>query len=165
MTSTTAGIADTICAVALLVAGALKLGSLSVFGQQIAAYQVVPKRLAQFTGYVLPPVEIVLGVSMLFVPRLAAAAAFLFVSFAVAVGMNIVRGRTELRCGCFGATGRHTISPAHVAANVGLTLLAALTFVGQSRPSFLAFQIGVSALLFIALAAAWRAMASAQSST
>src|SRR5712691_11012406 len=161
--STAAGIADTICAVVLLVAGALKLGRLSVFGQQVAAYQIVPERLARVAGYVLPPAEMALGISMLFVPRLAVAAVVLFVLFALAVGVNILRGRTELRCGCFGAAGKHTISRAHVAANVGLALLATLTFVGgvgRDRASFLAFQIGVSALLLVALAAAWRAMAS-----
>lgn len=100
-----------------------------------------------------------MGVSMLIVPQLAAAAAFLFVSFALAVGANLLRGRTELRCGCFGATGERRISWAHVAGNACLTLVAALSFFAYRRPSFLAFQVGVSAVLLVLLASAWRTMA------
>ncbi len=79
----------------LLVAGAMKIGRLLIFGKQIAAYQVVPDFFARVAGYVLPPVEILLGISMLFVPRLAVLAIFLFTSFALAVGLNVlVAGQT-----------------------------------------------------------------------
>ena len=152
------GIADVVCAIVLLAAGAMKLGRLSVFGQQITAYQIIPERLARVAGYVLPPIEVLLGISMLFAPQLAAAAVFLFSSFALAVGFNVLRGRTDLRCACFGVTGQYTVSWAHVAGNAILALLATITFVGHQRPSFVAFQIGFSTLLLIALGAAWRAM-------
>ncbi len=154
--ATSAGIADTICAVVLLVAGGIKVSRLYSFGQQIVAYQILPRRLAHVLGYALPPAEIALGLSMLFVPRLAVAAAVLFISFAVAVGVNLVRGRTELRCGCFGPTGKHTISAAHVAVNFCLALLAAVTFIEPRRPTFAAFQVGLSAVLLVLLASAWR---------
>ncbi len=159
MASIGVGIANVVCAIVLLAAGAMKLGHPSVFGQQITAYQVFPESLARVAGHVLPPIEVLLGISMLLVPQLAAAAVFLFASFALAVGFNVLRGRTDLRCGCFGATGLHTISWAHVAANATLALLAAIAFIGHHRPSFIAFQIGVSTLLVIALGAARRAMA------
>jgi hypothetical protein len=153
-----ASIAGTVSSVVLLIAGAMKIGGMRVFGQQIVAYSVLPKRLARLAGYLLPPLEMTLAISMLFAPRLGAVAAFLFVSFAMAVGLNLLRGRTELRCGCFGASGQHTISWGHVAGNFGLALLAVLSFLGNHRPSFLAFQLGVSLVLLVLLLSAWRAM-------
>jgi hypothetical protein len=153
-----AGIAGTVCGVVLLIAGAMKVGGMRVFGQQIVAYNVLPRPLARLTGYLLPPAEMMLGISMLFVPRLAVVAALFFVSFALAVGLNLLRGRTELRCGCFGSTGQHTISRVHVAGNFGLALLAVLSFLENHRPSFLAFQAGVSLVLLVLLLSAWRAL-------
>jgi hypothetical protein len=155
-----AGIADTICAMVLLIAGVMKIGSLSQFGLQIAAYQIVPTWTSKMAGYALPPAEIVVGASLFLLPQLSVAAIFLFVSFAIAVGVNLLRGRTELRCGCFGATGRHTISRAHLAGNLCLAFLAFLTLTEGHRPTLPAFQIGVSAILLVLLASAWRAMAS-----
>jgi hypothetical protein len=154
----TAGITGSICASVLLIAGLMKINSLALFGKQVAAYQIAPERISELVGYILPPAEIVLGIAMLFIPQLSAAAMLLFAAFAVAIGVNLLRGRTELRCGCFGVTGKQTISVAHFAANIGLLLLAALTFIEQHRPTFLALQIGISAALVFLLASAWRAM-------
>lgn len=75
------GLANTTCGAVLLVAGIMKITGLAAFGQQIAAYQIISARFARLIGYVLPPVEIALGIAMLFVPLLAAAASFLFLSF------------------------------------------------------------------------------------
>lgn len=102
--STTAGIADSICAIILFLAGCMKLGNLRAFGQQIIAYQVVPSHLARLAGYALPPLEVTLAALIIFIPRLAVASAVLFISFALAISVNIQRGRTELHCGCFGPT-------------------------------------------------------------
>jgi len=158
VTATLTGIADSICAVVLLAAGGMKLGDMRAFGQQIAAYQIIPHFLAGLAGYILPPIEIIAGILLLFAPRTGILSIALYVSFAAAVGVNLIRGKTELRCGCFGASGKHTISPTHVAANLGLALLATLVFVENRRPSFVTFEIGVSAILLILLAVAWRAI-------
>jgi hypothetical protein len=156
VTATLTGIAGSICAVVLLAAGGMKLGEMSTFGQQIAAYQIIPDGVAWLAGYALPLTEVILGISIIFVPRTGIVAIALFASFAVAVGKNLVRGKTELRCGCFGASGKHTISATHVGANLGLVLLSSLVVVENRRPSFLAFEIGVSAILLLLLALAWR---------
>jgi hypothetical protein len=153
---TAAGIADTMVAMVLIFAGAMKVGNLAIFGQQIAMYRIIPERFAGVVGRLLPPLEIAIGVSILFFPRLAAAGVVLFATFAAALGVNVLRGRTELHCGCFGVTSKHTISPSHIAVNLGLTSLAAFTFIKRHAPSFIAFQIGVSALLLVALFVAWR---------
>ncbi len=153
-----AGIAATISADVLVIAGLLKIGSLSSFGKQIASYEIMPGSLATLSGYIIPPIEVGIGISLLFLPRVATGAAFLFMSFALAVGVNLLRGRSQLRCGCFGPSGKHTISPAHVVGNVGLSLLAIWVAVDNGRPSFLAFQIGTSLVFLAVLAQAWRAM-------
>ena len=149
MASIGAGIANVVCAIVLLAAGAMKLGHLSVFGQQITAYQIIPERLARVAGYVLPPIEVLLGISMLFAPQLAAAAVFLFASFALAVGFNVLRGRTDLRCACFGVTGQYTISWAHVAGNAILALLATITFVDITARHSLPFRSAFQCCLLL----------------
>ncbi len=151
-------IANAICATVLVLAGALKIGQLRMFGQQVAAYQVIPKRLSPYAGYSLPPAEIIIGLALPLFPDLAVAAIVLFGSFAVAVGVNLVRGRNELRCGCFGVTGSHTISKAHVIGNGILMILAAATLVTRPRFAFVPFQVGVSFVLIIVLLYAWRTM-------
>lgn len=153
-----AGIADAICASILLLAGAMKIGGLRAFGQQVAAYQVVPRRLSWFAGYALPPAEIIIGLALPFLPRLAVIAMVFFGSFAAAVGINLIRGRSELRCGCFGTTGLHTISKVHVVGNILLMMLAAATFVAKPRFAFIPFQIGISLVLLLVLLSAWRTM-------
>jgi methylamine utilization protein MauE len=152
------GIVAAISATVLVIAGLLKIGSLSSFGKQIASYEIMPAGLATVSGYLIPPIEIGIGISLLFLPVIAAGAACLFMSFALAVGVNLLRGRSELRCGCFGPTGKHTISLTHVVGNVGLSLLAVWVAVDNGRPSFLAFQIGTSLVVLAVLAQAWRAM-------
>jgi hypothetical protein len=158
MTSTFLGAGDAICAAVLITAGIMKLGNLRGFGQQIHAYQVVPKFAAGILGYVIPPIEIAVGVGMLFTKFLAAGAAILFTVFALVISLNLLRGRTELRCACFGAAGKHTISPLQATTDVALALLAASAFIGHTEVTLLSFQIGVSAFLLVVLATAWRIM-------
>lgn len=147
--------ASVICAVFLIAAGLLKIKSLSSFGDQIVAYQVLPVGIARLAGYLLPFIEIVLGAALLLIPRLGFVAAPLFVSFGIAVGLNLLRGRTELRCGCFGASGKHTISFSHLGGNVLLTALALFGAINALRPTFIAVQLGVSAVL---LAVLWQTL-------
>jgi Methylamine utilisation protein MauE len=153
-----AGIAATISADVLVIAGLLKIGNLSSFGKQITSYEIMPSGLARLSGYIIPPIEVGIGISLLFLPKIAIGAACLFISFALAVGVNLLRGRSQLRCSCFGPSGKHTISLTHVVGNVGLSLLATWVAVNNGRPSFLAFQIGTSIVFLAVLAQTWRAM-------
>jgi hypothetical protein len=158
------GIADGLCASVLFAAGVMKLGSLAQFGSQVAAYQVLPSRLAHRLGYVIPPAEIAIAISMLFIPQVSALAAVAFAAFCWAIGVNLLRGRTELHCGCFGVTGKHTISRLHLLGNICLALLAAATFIEHRRPSFIAVQIGVSVVVLAGLAVTWHTLTSGPAS-
>ena len=153
-----AGVADVICASVLFVAGFMKLGNLAAFGSQIGAYQVLPRRFSRLLGFLVPPAEIVVALAMIIAPKLSLLAAALFIAFGAAIGVNLLRGRTELLCSCFGVTGRHTISRLHLVGDVCLAVLAAMAYIEHPRPTFLAVQIGVSAVLLAVVVSAWGTM-------
>jgi uncharacterized membrane protein YphA (DoxX/SURF4 family) len=92
----------------LLVAGALKLRVPGAFATEIANYQLFPA-MAPYLAVVLPLVEIVVGVALLFAPRTwrraaALCAVALFAQFTVAVASAYFR-RINIDCGCFGTGG------------------------------------------------------------
>ena len=65
-------------------------------------------------------------------------AAALLVSYALAIGINLLRGRTSIDCGCLGAGQRNRIGGWMVIRNLGLvaaTLAAALPTTGRSLTS------------------------------
>ncbi len=111
----------------LLAAGALKLvESQDSRERAIGAYGLLPQSTVSAVAFLLPIVEIVIGSLLfggVFVMLTASMAAALFSVFAVATGLNLVRGR-ELPCACFGAGADSTASWRHVALDVVLLLSA-----------------------------------------
>lgn len=111
----------------LIVAGALKLRDPTAFATEIANYQLLPggaAMLAAILAAALPSIEVVIGASLIALPRLwrraaAAGALALFVMFTGAVASAYFR-RINIDCGCFG-TGGGPIS--------ALTLLRNLTLI------------------------------------
>lgn len=84
------------------------------------------RRVARF----LPMVELAVGGWMLTdMARtlVSIAAASLFLTFAAAIMINLIRGRSQIACGCFGADDTTPLSPSHVYVNVGLASIALLT--------------------------------------
>jgi Methylamine utilisation protein MauE len=97
-------------------------------------------------------VEVLASILILSVPRVGGPlCAVLFLSFALAVAINLIRGRTELVCGCFGRAGRQPIRPSHVVMNVALAGGAVLSIVRSGLPSFAAARFGLSAILLALL--------------
>jgi len=145
----------------LLTAGLSKVRDRQMFGSQIATYQLIPAPASAVLGHVLPFGEVLAGIAVFVVPRVGgASAAVLFAMFAIAVAVNLARGRTELVCGCFGPRGRHTISPWHVAGDVVLAVVGVVVSVSSAGPSVPAVVLGGSLLLVAAVAwsvrEAWR---------
>ena len=139
----------------LVTAGVLKLGDLAGFSAQVAAYQIASRRLSLIIGHVLPPIEIAVGVGLLVTPRIfGVVAALLFVAFAVAIAINLMRGRRRLICGCFGRTGSRRISGGHVVINALLAATTLLSAMTGARPSVESLVIGTGAVLFIVTARA-----------
>lgn len=118
----------------LIVAAAPKLRATAAFGKTVEAYRLLPTGLAHLVGRVLPWAELVTGVALVTGPmwRIAAlAATLMFGAFTLGLTVNLLRGRTELSCGCFsfGALDESAqrISWFHAARAGVLTALAALT--------------------------------------
>jgi hypothetical protein len=153
------GAAATIASLVLIVAGVMKVRDASSFASQIAAYQIVPRTVATGMGRTLPFLEIAAGLLLLLRPRLGGPlCSLLFLSFAVAVQINLLRGRTELVCGCFGASGRQPIRPSHVAMNLMLIAASLVAAISKGPPSLISARIGISFLALVLLLRAWRAL-------
>jgi hypothetical protein len=142
------GVAAAMCSAVLGSAGAAKLGDRAVFGSQIASYQILPLGMSRALGHLLPFLEILAAVSILLWPVLGGIiCAGLFLSFGLAIALNLLRGRRELRCGCFGPRAVHLISWWHVFFDLSLAVLAAGAATGRHSPSLLSLQVGFSAFL------------------
>jgi uncharacterized membrane protein YphA (DoxX/SURF4 family) len=116
-------------ALVLAMAAIGKLRALDEFVGVVHNYRVLPEALVRPVAYALPPLEFVLAIGLLLEPTrslAAAAVAGLLVVFALAMAINIGRGRTEIDCGCFANALRQRIGWGLVLRNVLLTLLALL---------------------------------------
>lgn len=81
-----------------------KLRSPKGFMVTVLAYQVLPPSLGRVYASLVPPLELLLALLFLSGTGIRSAsvvAASLLVSFIIAIGINIVRGRA-LNCDCFG---------------------------------------------------------------
>ncbi len=77
----------------------------------VLEYRILPPRLSWFYARLLPPLEFLLALLLLSgmaVRSAAAVMAVLLLSFIVAVGINLTRGR-DLDCHCFGKAPRRPI--------------------------------------------------------
>ena len=92
----------------LLAAGGLKIGNLQKSAMSVRAYELLPVGLANFFGYVLPWIEIgmglllIAGVAVSIVGLLGALTMFAFV---VAIAQAWARG-LSIDCVCFGGGGQ-----------------------------------------------------------
>lgn len=109
------------------VAGIAKLGSRASTKVAVAAIGV-PGRLAPAVSVALPSVELALAVVLL-VPQLARwgamCAIVLLVSFSLAIGGALARGR-DAACNCFGTLGSARVGWRSLARNAVLVLVAVL---------------------------------------
>ncbi|MBY0278230.1 methylamine utilization protein MauE, partial [Candidatus Binatia bacterium] len=123
-------------ALALLfaVAALHKLRSRDAFGATLDAYAVLPHALSAPLARAVPVVEIAAAV-LLVTPRAAAAggalAAMLLAIYALAMGVNLLRGRRDLDCGCMGPGARSPIGPGLIVRNA---LLIAVALVAGLAP-------------------------------
>lgn len=118
-----------IAAAALLFAGAAvrKTQDLARFTEIFAAYRVLPEALARRAAWLIPCIEITVAAALLWAPgRRAglASAVALLLGYGAALGVNLLRGRRDLDCGCGAARDRRAIAPWMVWRN--LLLAAAL---------------------------------------
>lgn len=120
-----------------LVAGGLKLPYLEESVLAVRGYQILPYDLAVVVGYLLPIVEVILGVLLilgLFIRPAALLSGLIMLAFVIGIAQAWARG-LAIDCGCFGGGGTIALEEAQakypwdIARDMGLMLLAAwLTF-------------------------------------
>jgi len=124
---------------ALLFAAAWhKLREFEHFAATVAGYRLLPAALAGPVAVLLVCIECALAICLLlaFSPAVGAGVALLLSLYALAITVNLLRGRADIDCGCTGpAAGRSGLSWGLVGRNACLVivaLLAALPVTGRS---------------------------------
>ena len=123
-----------------LVAGAAKLGGLAEFVNLVEEYRILPHALAQIYGFLLPGVEIALGLLLVlgvFLRPSASVAILVVISFIVAKSFAIYQG-LEIPCGCFGPIGGIPLQLSSISLALDVVLLAMGFQILLHRDEFLA---------------------------
>jgi hypothetical protein len=125
----------------------------------IANYRLVPDALVAPLAYLLPPAEAGLALWLLSgwaASSAAAGAAGLLCVFAVAMAVNLGRGRHDIDCGCFQSALRQTLSWTLVWRNLWLALGLVLvtTVAGEAGGLWSTlYAVLVGAVLFVLVSA------------
>jgi uncharacterized membrane protein YphA (DoxX/SURF4 family) len=125
------------CGFAVLFIGAAwhKLSGLDRFEAVLRDYRLLPALVSRPLTLLIPAIELMLGLGWIsgLLPRITAlASASLVATYALAIGINLVRGRIYIDCGCgFGAftNEEQALSSSLVARNILLIGLAILSLV------------------------------------
>ncbi len=125
-------------------AGLLKLTDPAASVEAVRAYELLPASLVEPVGYLLPPLEVVIGLALvvgLMVRGSALLSAVLLLAFVIGISSAWARG-LSIDCGCFGDGGADPDAasqyPWEIARDVGL--LAASLFLLRLRRSRLALD-------------------------
>lgn len=116
-----------------------KISSFRTFANEILDYQLVSGKLAQLVAYVLPYIELAIGLFLLagfLLTPTSMFAMFLLLIFTSAITINLIRGR-RFSCHCFGSSSRAMIGPATLIRNLILVALAFWIFLSVPRTSSL----------------------------
>jgi len=123
----------------LLAAAALhKLSAWQEWPGLIRNYALVPDGATLIVAVILPACEVLVACALVWPPARtagASAAAALMVGYALALQINLWRGRTTIDCGCFGSRLKQGIAPWMVWRNLllaGLALLLRLPAGGRA---------------------------------
>jgi hypothetical protein len=122
-------------AVLFIGAACHKLSNIGRFETALRDYQLLPAFVSRAIAFLIPVVEFVLGLGWIWGSLnqvTAATSAALLATYALAMTINIVRGRVYIDCGCgFGAASEseQPLSYGLVARNTLLIGLLGLTFV------------------------------------
>lgn len=126
-------VARVVVAVVWLVASLLKLPYLEASVLAVRGYDILPFEVAVVVGYILPVVELILGLLLLlglFTRPAAVLSALIRIAFVIGIAQAWARG-IAIDCGCFGGGGAIAIEEARarypwdIARDLGLFLLSA----------------------------------------
>jgi hypothetical protein len=135
---TIVAIACATIATIFLGSAAMKLWQPREFRAAVESYRLMPEAMSVALGWIIPALELAGGIGLAVAATRAAAALLLLcliAAFTGAIALNLVRGRHDLDCGCFGPLLRQPLSGWLVARNglLALLVLAAFTPV-RGRP-------------------------------
>lgn len=119
----------------LALAGVTKVADRASFRQAVAEYGMLPIALEAPFAALLPIVELTLGALLLLGLGTTAAAAIatpIFLTFTLAIGVNLARGRS-FNCHCFGAVSSDTIGWPALLRSLLLAAGALVVAIGASR--------------------------------
>ncbi len=111
----------------LLHASQHKLRDFAAFRSALANYHLLPERGATPAAALLAGAELALGLALLVpvtAPAAACATAGLLALYSGAVGLNLLRGRREIDCGCAGPAARRPLGAGLLVRNAIAILLA-----------------------------------------
>jgi uncharacterized membrane protein YphA (DoxX/SURF4 family) len=137
-----------------------KLRDLARFRATLAEYDVLPRGLADGAAPILAILEATLAallVAGVAVPAAASAVTALMLAYGAAIHTNVLRGRTDLDCGCMGPAARVPVSAALVLRNLALGAAAATLVVTASGRAASWPDVASALAATLALAASWQA--------
>jgi len=104
-----------------------KLRHPSWFRRQVHEYELIPGLMVPAAARTLPIAELVIAAGLLWsISRpYAGVLAFLMICvYALAIEINLARGRKDIDCGCSGPAMRQPLQPALLARNLLLAIIA-----------------------------------------
>lgn len=107
----------------LLPAAWHKIRDLAVFSAVLGAYRIFPRKWAAYVAPIVPLFEASVAIGLLLPvsrPLAAYGASVLLASYGLAIALNLVRGRTDLDCGCTGPLERRPVAAWMVYRNASL---------------------------------------------
>ncbi len=119
-------IASIALAIVFGASAAMKLADLGEFRGAVENYRVLPNWLAAPAAAAIPMLEAAGAAAMLITalrPFAVVTLAAMLALFTGAVVVNLMRGRRDIDCGCFGTALRQRLSGALVARNAALALI------------------------------------------
>jgi hypothetical protein len=114
----------------------------------IANYRLLPRWAVVMAAALLPPLEMILAVLLLSaqaMPWVELGAIVLLTLFAVAMAVNLRRGRGHIDCGCGQSFLKQTLSRSLVARNAVLAALLLPSLAGKTLMTMSAALTGVGA--------------------
>lgn len=135
-------VARLVLAAVWIVASVLKLPNLNQSVLAVRGYQLLPYDLAVVVGYLLPVVELLVGLLLLiglFVRPAAIVSGLIMVTFVIGISQAWARG-LAIDCGCFGGGGQLALEEAQakypwdLARDAGLLLLSVWLAVRPRSP-------------------------------
>lgn len=128
-------IARIILGVTFIFAGMEKISEPSAFAKAIYDYKLFPEVLINFSAVVIPWIEVVSGLLLvfgIFAKENALILNFLLIVFIILVLISILRG-LNIECGCFGTASASRVGWLKILENTGLAFLGAYIIYFENR--------------------------------